>query len=314
MVPRAEFRSYYGRPVLKAPVWKDDIAYYFFLGGLSAGASLLGAGADLTGRPALRRGTRLAALGSLAAGAGFLVKDLGRPERFLNMLRVLKPTSPMSVGTWVLTAYGPAVGVAAVSELMPRRVRRTALGRLVDGLARPAGLSAAALAPAVASYTAVLLSQTAVPAWNESQEELPFVFTASAAASAGGLGMIVAPPAEAGPARRLAMYGGLVELAASRRLENRLGLVGEAFLTGRARQELERASRLTLAGVLGSTLLGRRSRLAAVASGAALLAGGFYERLGLLHAGTASTEDPRYVVEPQRARLDARTIGTRATG
>lgn len=307
MVPRAEFRSYYGRPVLKAPVWKDDIAYYFFLGGLSAGASLLGAGADLTGRPALRRGTRLAALGSLAAGAGFLVKDLGRPERFLNMLRVLKPTSPMSVGTWVLTAYGPAVGVAAVSELLPRRVRRTALGRLVDGLARPAGLSAAALAPAVASYTAVLLSQTAVPAWNESQEELPFVFTASAAASAGGLGMIVAPPAEAGPARRLAMYGGLVELAASRRLENRLGLVGEAFLTGRARQELERASRLTLAGVLGSTLLGRRSRLAAVASGAALLAGGFYERLGLLHAGTASTEDPRYVVEPQRARLDAGT-------
>lgn len=314
MVPRAEFRSYYGRPVLKAPVWKDDIAYYFFLGGLSAGASLLGAGADLTGRPALRRGTRLAALGSLAAGAGFLVKDLGRPERFLNMLRVLKPTSPMSVGTWVLTAYGPAVGVAAVSELLPRRVRRTALGRLVDGLARPAGLSAAALAPAVASYTAVLLSQTAVPAWNESQEELPFVFTASAAASAGGLGMIVAPPAEAGPARRLAMYGGLVELAASRRLENRLGLVGEAFLTGRARQELERASRLTLAGVLGSTLLGRRSRLAAVASGAALLAGGFYERLGLLHAGTASTEDPRYVVEPQRARLDAGTSSTRAPG
>ena len=314
MVPRAEFRSYYGRPVLKAPVWKDDIAYYFFLGGLSAGASLLGAGADLTGRPALRRGTRLAALGSLAAGAGFLVKDLGRPERFLNMLRVLKPTSPMSVGTWVLTAYGPAVGVAAVSELLPRRVRRTALGRLVDGLARPAGLSAAALAPADASYTAVLLSQTAVPAWNESQEELPFVFTASAAASAGGLGMIVAPPAEAGPARRLAMYGGLVELAASRRLENRLGLVGEAFLTGRARQELERASRLTLAGVLGSTLLGRRSRLAAVASGAALLAGGFYERLGLLHAGTASTEDPRYVVEPQRARLDAGTSSTRAPG
>ena len=313
MVPRAEFRSYYGRPVLKAPVWKDDIAYYFFLGGLSAGASLLGAGADLTGRPALRRGTRLAALGSLAAGAGFLVKDLGRPERFLNMLRVLKPTSPMSVGTWVLTAYGPAVGVAAVSELMPRRVRRTALGRLVDGLARPAGLSAAALAPAVASYTAVLLSQTAVPAWNESQEELPFVFTASAAASAGGLGMIVAPPAEAGPARRLAMYGALVELAASRRLENRLGLVGEAFLTGRARQELQRASRLTLAGVLGSTLLGRRSRLAALASGAALLAGGFYERLGLLHAGTASTEDPRYVVEPQRARLDARTTGALAT-
>lgn len=306
MVPRAEFTSYYGRPILKAPVWKDDIAYYFFLGGLSAGASLLGAGADLTGRPALRRGSRIGAFGAIAAGAAFLVKDLGRPERFLNMLRVVKPTSPMSIGTWVLTAYGPAVGVAAASEVMPRRLRRTALGRLVDAAARPAGLSAAALAPAVAAYTAVLLSQTAVPAWNEAHEELPFIFTASAAASAGGLGMIVAPPSEAAPARRLATYGAVVELAASRSLESRLGVVGEAFLTGQARDELQRASRLTAAGVLGSMLLGRRSRVAAVVSGAALLAGGFYERLGLLHAGVASSKDPRHVVEPQRARLAER--------
>jgi formate-dependent nitrite reductase membrane component NrfD len=306
MVPRADFTSYYGRPVLKAPVWTDDIAYYFFLGGLSAGSSLLAAGADLTNRPALRRGTRVASLASIAAGAVFLIKDLGRPARFHHMLRVAKPTSPMSVGTWVLTAYGPAVGAAAAAELLPRSWRQRRLGRLLDGLARPAGLSAAALAPAVASYTAVLLSQTAVPAWSEAHEALPFVFTGSAMASAGGLAMIVAPVSEAGPARRLAAFGALVELAASRRLETGLGLVGEVFGTGRAHEELSRASTLTAGGLLGALLLGRRSRTAAVVSGAALLAGGWYERLGLLHAGVASTQDPKYVVVPQRERLDAR--------
>jgi hypothetical protein len=179
-------------------------------------------------------------------------------------------------------------------------------GRLLDGLARPAGLSAAALAPAVASYTAVLLAQTAVPAWNEGQQELPFIFTGSSAASAGGLGMIVAPVAQAGPARRLALYGAAAELLASRRLESRLGVVDEVFHTGNAGRQLRWAQRLTAAGALGGAVLGRRSRMLAVASGAALLAGGLFERLGLLNAGRQSTIDPRYVVEPQRARLAAR--------
>jgi hypothetical protein len=306
MVPKASFSSYYGRPVLKPPVWKEDIAYYFFLGGTAAGCSLLAAGADLTGRPALRRGTRVTALGALGVGTFYLIHDLGRPERFLNMLRVAKPTSPMSMGTWILAAYGPMAGAAAASELMPARIRRTALGRLVDLAARPAGVAAAAVAPLVAAYTAALLSQTAVPAWHEAHPELPFIFTASAAASAGGVGMIVAPPGEAAPARRLAMYGALVEFAASRQLETRLGVVGEAFHDPEAARDLQRASVLTLAGVLGSTMLGRRSRVAAVASGVALLAGGLYERLGLFRAGVASARDPRHTVEPQRERLRAR--------
>ena len=228
MVPRAEFRSYYGRQILKTPAWEDKIAYYFFAGGLSGGAALLAAGADLTGRPALRRGSRVGGLAALAAGAYFLVADLGRPDRFHHMLLVAKPTSPMSMGTWLLTAYGPALGLAAASELVPKRWQGSVPGRLVRALGRPAGLAAAALAPGVASYGAVLLSQTAVPAWHSGHEELPFIFTASSAASAGGLGMIVAPVSEAAPARRLATYGAVVELAASRRLETRLGLVSEA--------------------------------------------------------------------------------------
>jgi hypothetical protein len=158
----------------------------------------------------------------------------------------------------------------------------------------------------VASYTSVLLSQTAVPAWHEAHEELPFIFTSSAAASAGGLGMIVAPVEEAGPARRLAALSALIEVAASHRLEHRLEMVGEPFVTGQAGSDLGRARALTVAGALGAAVLGRRSRLAAVASGAALLAGGFYERLGLFRAGVASAKDPKYTVEPQRERLEQR--------
>jgi len=303
MVPAAEFRSYYGRQILKTPAWEDKIAYYFFAGGLSGGSALLAAGADLTGRPALRRGARVGGLAALAAGTYFLIADLGRPERFYRMLRVAKPTSPMSMGTWMLAGYGPAIGLAAAAELVPKRWQGTVPGRLVRALARPAGLAAAALAPGVASYGAVLLSQTAVPAWNAGHEEMPFIFTASSAASAGGLGMIVAPVSEAAPARRLATYGAVVELAASQRLERRVGVVGEVYSTGPAARYLQRASTLTAAGVLGSVLLGRRSRIAAAASGLALLAGGLFERLGLLHAGIQSTEDPKYVVEPQRQRI-----------
>ena len=155
-----DFRSYYGRPVVRPAVWRKDIAGYLFTGGLAAGSALLAAGADLTGRPGLRRVGRLTALGALGASTYFLVNDLGRPARFHHMLRVAKPTSPMSVGTWILAAFGPAASLAAVSEIAPRlpggpaRTAATAAGRA-------AGLAAAAVAPALATYTGVLLADTA---------------------------------------------------------------------------------------------------------------------------------------------------------
>jgi len=117
MVPEAEFTSYYGRPIVKSSPWEHDIPAYLFLGGVAAGSSLLSAGADLSDRPALRRTGRLGALVGLTLSLGFLVRDLGRPSRFLNMLRVVKVTSPMSVGTWLLTAYGPFAGLAGTAEL-----------------------------------------------------------------------------------------------------------------------------------------------------------------------------------------------------
>ena len=117
MVPRATFSSYYGRPVVKKPVWQErDIAGYLFTGGIAAGSALLAAGADLTGRPELRRVTRLSSLGALAVSGVALVHDLGRPDRFYNMLRVFKPTSPMSVGSWILSAFALPAGLGFADE------------------------------------------------------------------------------------------------------------------------------------------------------------------------------------------------------
>jgi formate-dependent nitrite reductase membrane component NrfD len=300
MVPDATFTSYYGRPVVKPSPWEADIPAYLFLGGLAGGSSLMAAGADLTGRPALCRAGRFGALAAISLSLVALVHDLGRPSRFLNMLRVAKPTSPMSVGTWVVSGYAPFVMLAAAGEVADR----LPFGGLIRRASGPAGVVAAGVAPVVASYTAVLLADTATPTWNAARQELPFVFTGSAALAAGGLGMLAAPPEQAAPARRLALAGAATELGASRLMEQRLGLLAEPLHTGTAGRLLRVSKALTVAGVLGA-LVGRRSRLISAASGAALLAGSACTRFGIFEAGQASARDPRYTVVPQRARISS---------
>ena len=302
MVPRADFSSYYGRPIVKRPVWqRRDIAGYLFTGGLAAGSAVVAAGADLTGRPALRRCTRLTALAATGASGAALVHDLGVPSRFHHMLRVVKPTSPMSVGSWLLSAFAAPMGVAALAEVpavLPGPMRG-----LVDRLARPSGLAAAAVAPGVATYTAVLLSDTSVPSWHAAYPELPFVFAGSALSAAAGAALLGAPVSETGPVRRLAVLGSALELAASRRVEQRLGLEGEPYREGKAGSQLQAAKALTAVGAIGAVLGADRSRAVAAASGAALVAASVLTRFAIFDAGVASTEDPKYVVEPQRDRL-----------
>ena len=128
MVPEAEFSSYYGQPVVKPPPWGDEVAAYLFLGGVAGGSGLLGAGAQLTGRPILRRNARLGALAAVALGGVALVVDLGRPDRFYNMLRTFKLTSPMSVGSWILGAFSGGIGVAAAAEIDRMTGERLPLG------------------------------------------------------------------------------------------------------------------------------------------------------------------------------------------
>ncbi|SCG70438.1 NrfD/PsrC family molybdoenzyme membrane anchor subunit [Micromonospora inositola] len=304
-VPPVGFTSYYGRPILKAPVWKHDIAAYLFTGGLAAGSALVAAGAQLTGRPGLRRVGRWTALGGIGASTYFLVHDLGRPTRFHHMLRVAKLTSPMSVGTWILAAFGPAAGVAAAAELAPLLPRRGVLGlarRVAPPVGNVANLVAAAAAPALATYTGVLLADTAVPSWHDAYPQLPVVFAGSALAAASGVGLIAAPAAETAPVRRLALAAAAVELVGGHRLE-RMGLTSEPYRVGRSGRLVRAGRALLAAGVVGA-LLGRRSRVASAISGAALLASSVATRFGVFEAGMASARDPKYTVVPQRERRD----------
>jgi formate-dependent nitrite reductase membrane component NrfD len=310
MVPPATFTSYYGRPVVKASPWKNDIPAYLFFGGLAAGSSLLAAGADLSNLPSLRRLGRIGALAGVAAGTAALIHDLGKPARFLNMLRTAKPTSPMSMGTWILATYGPVAslaGAAEVAGMLPWKV--PIAGRLLGLGARPAGLLAAVLAPALASYTGVLLSDTATPAWHGARRELPFIFAGSAAAAAGGLAMCGVPLDQAAPARRMAVGGAVVALAMEQRMERSLGLSAETLHIGTAKRLIAASRALTLGGAVGTILLGGRNRLASRAAGAALLAGSACTRFAIFEAGQESARDPRYTVVPQRHRVEGIEAG-----
>jgi hypothetical protein len=294
MVPDADFRSYYGMPVLNPPVWSaPDIPGYLFLGGLAGASSVLGAGAQASGRPGLARSSKVAALGAGLLSLVALVHDLGKPQRFLNMLRVVKVTSPMSVGSWLLAGYVPLAGVAAASAVTGRLPRA--------GAAATTG--AAALGPAVASYTAALISDTAVPAWHDGHREMPYVFVGSGATAAGGLGLVTAPLHEQGPARALAALGVGAELASVELMERRMGMTAEPYSSGTGGRYIRASKVLALAGVAGA-ILGRRNRIASALSGAALVAASAATRWGIFHAGLQSAEDPKYTVVPQRQRLE----------
>ncbi|MEY7977392.1 NrfD/PsrC family molybdoenzyme membrane anchor subunit [Streptomyces pilosus] len=298
MVPDAEFSSYYGRPVLKRPEWQPlDVAGYLWLGGLAGASSLLAAGADVTARPALARTAKLGAAGAISLSLAALVHDLGRPARFLHMLRVFKPTSPMSMGSWLLAGYAPLTMAAAAADVAGRY--------RIAGAAATA--SAAALAPAVATYTAVLICDTAVPSWHEGFREMPFVFAGSAAASAAGWALVSAPPGESGPARRTAVLGAALELGAFRLMQRNMGLAAEAYESGAPRTWLRAAEGLTAGGALLAARADRRGRAFAALAGTALLAGSVALRLGVFHAGGPPAAPPRTPADPQRHRLTARS-------
>lgn len=285
--------SYYGRPIINPPVWEElNIAGYLFTGGLAGASSLVAAGGELTGRPALARRSKLCASAAIGISLVVLIRDLGRPARFLNMMRVFKPSSPMSVGTWIVAAYSPLNFAATASDLTG----------VLPGVGRAAAVGAGVLGSAVATYTAALISDTAVPAWHDAHAEMPFVFAGSATSAGAGFALMASPLEESGPLQRLALLGALTEYLAVEILERRLGVVAEAVQTGRAGRRLRAAKALTALGALGAATVAGRNRVGAAATGACLLVGSAFSRFGLFAGGMQSAEDPKYTVEPQRAR------------
>jgi hypothetical protein len=296
--PRDPELGRYGRPIIKPPVWKPEIPFYFYAGGLAGASAGLAALSELRGNDVLaRRAWGAALLGGVASPA-LLISDLGRPSRFLHMLRMFKVTSPMSIGSWVLSGFGPATALAALDAWT---------GALPAPLGAAARASAAALGLPLATYTAALIANTAVPVWHDARATLPVVFAAGAAASAGAAGIALTPVEHAAPARRLAVAGAAVELAAAQLMERRLDeRVGRPYHEG-ASQALGRlAKALTLAGAIAAAAAAGRSRRAAVGSGALLTAGAVLERWSVFRAGSQSAADPRATADPQRRRLATR--------
>jgi hypothetical protein len=291
-------RSYYGQPVIKAPVWRGYIPWYLFTGGLAGASAPLAA---LAPDDVLARRAWSVSLGALAVSAPLLIADLGRPERFHHMLRLVKVTSPMSVGTWLLSATGGAVALAWT---------RSVLGWFPRAGGAGAGATLA-LGPALSTYTSVLIADTAVPAWHEARRELPFVFAASSAAAAGGAATLVTPVDSARVARRLAVAGGLAEVAATMVMERRLGELGAPYRHGRPAWLMRGAKVCAVAGA-GLVGTGGRRRGLAAAGGVLLVAGSALERWAIFRAGVASAQDPRYTVAPQRRRKDARARARQA--
>jgi hypothetical protein len=290
----SEARSYYGQPVLKQPVWSWEIPCYFFTGGLAGASATLGYLCELRGDDVLARRAWGAAMVGIGVSPLLLIADLGRPARFLNMLRMFKVTSPMSVGSWILSLSAATTTVATAHAwrgLFPRLAR----------VARPA---AALSGLPLSTYTAALVADTAVPAWHEARATLPFVFGAGAGLSAGAAAVITTPPDKAAAARRLALAGAVAELAAKEVMERRLGDLGEVYKQGTA-QRFGNLGHACLLG--GSVLLSRRgssSWRAAAAAGALLLGGALSARWSVFKAGFNSVADPRYVIIPQRESTD----------
>jgi formate-dependent nitrite reductase membrane component NrfD len=279
-----EARTYYGRPLLKASVWEWYIPAYFVAGGIAGASSALAAATQLTrGRGSmgrLRRRSRRLALAAIGAGTVFLVLDLGRPERFANMLRVFRPSSPMSVGSWLLAAYGPAAGAAAM---------------LPGPVGSAAGLVAGATGVPLAGYTGVLVAGTAVPAWQQAPASLPALFSASAVSGATSLLALVPGlnEREAAAVRRFSIAGRVAELAASFALERELGRSSRAHThlrSGGAGTRWRAAHALT--GVsLALTVAGRGKRFTYTAALTAFL-GSLAVKTAVYEAGRSSAADP----------------------
>jgi len=292
--------TYHGEPVLKEPVWKWPVPIYFYVGGVAGAAAVLGAVAQALDGPRLSRLVRRArwtAAAGTAIGSGLLIQDLGRPARFALMLRVFRPTSPMNVGTWVLTATG---GLSFTAALFGER--RGILGRL----GRAAGLGLGVTGLPLAGYTAVLLANTAVPVWQDARRSLPFLFIGSAMAGAGTLlELLGGDEAERRVVRRFTVVGEIVELLGTVAIdaEARRSPRVTAPLREGASGWLWTAARVLTASALALSLGARQRRSTRLAAALLGAAGGVALRFAVVEAGRRSARDPRATFEPQRQAL-----------
>lgn len=290
--------TYYERPAIKEPVWTWEVPTYFYVGGVAGAAAAIGAVLQLLdgeeSEPLVRRCRDIAAVGGVA-GSALLISDLGRPERFLYMLRVFKPSSPLSVGSWIL-ALASSMSVAAAFSS-----RRSGLvGRLGD----LAGIGAGVAGLPLSGYTAVLVSDTVVPVWRESRRSLPVLFVASSTGAACSLLEAGAfTEGELTAVRRLGTIAQVAELVAAKAVEKEtarhLERVARPYQEGVSGAMWKTSTSLTVASLAVDTITGKRrsGRIAAALLGTV---GSVCLRVAVWQAGRTSARDPRATFELQR--------------
>ncbi|HWC16006.1 MAG TPA: NrfD/PsrC family molybdoenzyme membrane anchor subunit [Terriglobales bacterium] len=290
--------GYYGIHLLKEPQWSWEIPVYFFVGGAAGAAAIIAQFAHMTGAESrvVRDARTIAAIGALLSPA-LLVSDLGMPSRFLNMLRVFKVQSPMSIGVYIVSAFGPAATTAKIMNW----TRRNGSGTRLEVIEGAAGLFAALAGLGMATYTGVLIGATAVPVWNQNIDTLPVHFALSGLA-AGVSAIQLMGNEENRSLNLLGIAASLgetfegVKLETAHRAANqplKKGLSGAITrLGGVLSGPLPLALRLTAAFMTGN-----RSRQLIRAASAASIAGSFFTRLGWIRAGHASAKDHRLPLE-----------------
>jgi len=304
--------TYYGRPIVKKPTWKWPIPLYFFLGGVAGGAALIGAVAALFGGERHRGTVRRARYLTLALAMLCplpLIQDLGRPMRFHHMLRVLKVASPLSVGTWILSAFGVTSGVlaarqAADDDIVVRRLSR--LGRLLRALpTAPFEALHGLLGIGLGGYTGVLLAVTAVPVWAAAGILLGPLFLATGVAS-GAAALILLGAFSRGESPRARAEVEAVETVATA-IQIAVVASREALVPVRINEPLRSGAWGSLyrfgavgGGMFGPLALRMAVRLSGRRTGAVMsatastltLLGALAERYAITEAGKRSADDP----------------------
>ena len=285
-------------PMMKPAVWTWEVPLYFWLGGIAAGSSLIGLACDVAGDDKSAAVARKLALGAVTPGAPLLILDLGRPERFFNMLRIFKPRSPMSMGAWCLMGFSTVAGTAVAADLTGREKPARALGGLL-----------ALFGTYLGSYTGALLAATAVPVWGRSRLFLGpiFVCTATATGAAANRLVLVATGMPVGhPTRNalgtietVAMTG---ELVLSTINERRLGRLADSLETGRPGTLFKAAKWMVRTGLALRLGRARGGPWVHHLAGVLYLLAGLCFRFAWVGAGRTSAQDDEAVARMARLR------------
>jgi formate-dependent nitrite reductase membrane component NrfD len=296
--PQRDDPTYYGMPMLKEPVWEWAIPLYYYIGGLTGGSLVLSAAVQMArseeSAALIKRCHWFGFVGSALSGA-LLIYDLGKASRFINMLRVFRPTSPMNVGAWILSGTGATATGALLFRGRGGWLRMP--GKLL-------GYAAGVFGAALSTYTGVLVANSAIPIWQESRKILPILFGSSALASVGcTFDIIAGNDRDSRITNVLGNVGRAAEVVAGTLMEHYASAVprvGRPFKRGLSGLMWRGAELLTLASLLVSAAP-NPTRKTRVAAGLLGTAGSLLLRYTVAHLGTVSARDARASFHQQRA-------------